>query len=87
MVGTLMRVLREQKAAATVIIPGWEGRHWWPIVCPDGYNWASFVVDWKWLPPDSIEGASLFKPGAGRANEVSVGPPKFDVYALRVDFR
>ena len=56
-------------------------------MCPDGEHFAPFVVDHVDLPTDAIEGVDLFSPGAGRANEVHVGPPSFEVVALRIDFR
>jgi hypothetical protein len=87
LIGRLIRVLRTQRGVATVIVPEWTGRHWWPLLCPDGTHWASFVVDSLELPTDAIEGVDLFMPRAGRANEVHVGPPDFKVWALRLDFR
>ncbi|KAK3246724.1 hypothetical protein CYMTET_43751 [Cymbomonas tetramitiformis] len=83
LVGQLLRCLIRHGARATVICPVWKGRHWWPLLCPDGHRFASFVVDWVELPRDSVE--PLFRPGAGRANEVAVGPPSFRVLALRID--
>ncbi|KAK3262990.1 hypothetical protein CYMTET_28181 [Cymbomonas tetramitiformis] len=59
-------------------------RHWWPLLlCPDGVHFASFVVDWKELPTDSVE--PLFRPVAGRTNEVAAGPPSFRVPTLNID--
>ncbi|KAK3282144.1 hypothetical protein CYMTET_10105 [Cymbomonas tetramitiformis] len=83
LVGQLLRCLIRHGARATVICPRWTGRHWWPLLCPDGVHFAPFVVDWRELPTDSIE--PLFRPGAGRANEAAVGPPSFRVLALRID--
>eukprot|EP00854_Cymbomonas_tetramitiformis_P012319 gene12319-biopygen12671 len=84
LVGRLLEVLRRFSAVATIIIPYWTSRHWWPILCPDGQHFAPFVRDWRELPRDTAE--ALFLPGAGRANERAVGPPNFRVMALRVDF-
>ena len=86
LIGRLIRLLRRLRAKATIIIPVWTGRHWWPLLCPDGVNWASFVVDWFVIPREAIEGVHVFSPGAGMANEGFVGPPSFEVRALRVDF-
>ncbi|KAK3263187.1 hypothetical protein CYMTET_27991 [Cymbomonas tetramitiformis] len=84
MVGRLLEVLRRFSAVATIIVPYWTGRHWWPLICPDGQNFAPFIRDWRELPRDTAE--ALFLPGAGRANERAVGPPNFRVLALRVDY-
>ena len=85
LIGRLLHTLREHRAKATIIVPRWTGRHWWPLICPDGVHFASFIVDWVELPRNSW-GRPLFLPGAGRANQFAVGPPNFRVYALRVDF-
>ena len=66
-----------------MIVPWWTQRHWWPLLCPDGFHFADFVVDYVRLPRE----ADLFVPGAGRGNEAHVGPPDFDAFAIRVDFR
>jgi hypothetical protein len=87
LIGRLLRVLWEQWAVATIIVPMWTGRYWWPLLCPDGVNFAGFVVDWVELPRGDPVGGDLFLPGAGRANEAHVGPPAFRVFAVRVDFR
>jgi hypothetical protein len=86
LIGRLLYVLRAQRARTTIILPEWTGRHWWPVLCPDGEHFAPFVVDSVELPTTSIEGVELFLPGAGRANQVGVGPPAFKVWACRVDF-
>jgi len=92
LIGRLLRLLREQRARATIILPQWEGRHWWPLICPSGVDqhgsprWASFVIDSLELPSTSVEGAQLFSPGAGRGNDGTIGPPKFRVWAVRVTF-
>mmetsp|Transcript_27203 Transcript_27203/g.33009 ORF Transcript_27203/g.33009 Transcript_27203/m.33009 type:complete len:630 (+) Transcript_27203:1385-3274(+) len=86
LIGELVRVLRAQRARATVIVPYWTRQHWWPLLSPDGQHFSTFVVDVVELPAVSIQGVSLFLPGAGRANEAYVGPPSFRVLALRVDF-
>jgi len=86
MVGQLIRVLRAQLASATVVAPYWIRRHWWPLLSPDGIHYDTFVVDVVELPSTSVEGATLFSPGAGRANSGFVGPPSFRVLALRLDF-
>ena len=84
-IGKLLNVLRETRSTATIIVPVWKGRHWWPLLCPDGFNFASFVVSSVELPRNSW-GRPLFLPGAGRANEFAVGAPNFRVLAIRVSF-
>ncbi|KAK3244028.1 hypothetical protein CYMTET_46348 [Cymbomonas tetramitiformis] len=61
LVGRLLEVLRRFSAVATIIVPYWTGRHWWPILCPDGQHFAPFVRDWRELPRDTAE--ALFLPG------------------------
>ena len=53
---------------------------------PDGVHYDTGVVDAIELPSTSVEGAQLFSPGAGKANDGFVGPPSFRVLALRFDF-
>ncbi|KAK3269709.1 hypothetical protein CYMTET_21853 [Cymbomonas tetramitiformis] len=60
LVGRLLEVLRRFSAVATIIVPYWTGRHWWPILCPDGQHFAPFVRDWRELPRDTAE--ALFLP-------------------------
>lgn len=72
--------LRLCQAAATVICPFWPKRPWWHMVCPDGKNFASFVVDFIEL--DQSRRDLFSRPGS----EGGVGSPHWRVFALRVDF-
>jgi hypothetical protein len=82
-IGRLVRLLQEEAAVATVIVPIWRKQSWWPVICPDGKHLASFVVDWAELPRES----DLFLPGRFNANTAGVGAPTFRVLALRIDCR
>ena len=86
LMGQLFRVMKEHKAKGAIVVPVWTKRHWWPMLCPDGEHFAGWVLDFIELPTDAVDGFTLFAPGAGRSNEAHVGPPKFRVIAVRVDF-
>ncbi len=68
-------------ASGTLIIPLWPSAFYWPIICPDGLHFASFVHDWCELPLES-----LFIPGR-RGSCLFKGLPNTRVLALRLDFR
>ena len=38
------------KAQGTLVVPWWESAPFWPLLCPKGGKWASFVVDCGTLP-------------------------------------
>ena len=47
------RVIRHAeccKAQGTLVVPWWESAPFWPLLCPKGGKWASFVVDCGTLP-------------------------------------
>ena len=49
----ILRVLhhmRNCKASGSLIVPLWQSATFWPMICPDGDRFASFIVDWMELP-------------------------------------
>ena len=84
-VALIPRVLRHAqhcKAEGTLVVPGWESAPFWPLVCPDGKNFASFVVAWCELP--CIE--RLFIPGRRGTALFDGQRPNTLVLALRLCF-
>ena len=83
LIGKVLSHMRHCQAVGTLICPEWQKRPWWPMLCPDGHHFASFVVDWRWLPLSH----DLFRPGPLQGNRHGVGTPRWRVCALRLDFR
>jgi hypothetical protein len=79
----LLDLLQLQNAEATIIIPFWWSRPWWPKLCPGGALFAAFVTSVVELPQVD----DLFAPGYLAANESSMGKPHWRVLALRVSFK
>jgi len=42
--------MRNCKDSGSLIVPLWHSAHFWPMICPDGRRFASFIVDWMELP-------------------------------------
>lgn len=83
LIGRVISKLRADRAVATLVVPYWTGRHWWPLLAPQPGTFADFVTGWTWLPRRS----GLFCSGEGSGNAVDAPPPAWAVLALRVDFR
>lgn len=83
LIGRLLRLLQQQKAQATLIVPVWVSAAWWPLLCPQGAEFAPWVVGVVRLP----RSANLFLPGLASGNAFGVGVPRWDVLAVRVDCR
>ena len=84
-IGLIPRVLRHAqrcKAEGTMIVPYWESAPFWPILCPWGSTFESFVVAWCDLP--SVE--NLFIPGHSGAVLFGGDAPNTRVLALRLCF-
>lgn len=79
----LIALLKEFKAEATVVVPFWPARPWWPLISPTHGVFAPFVVDAYALPG----GRDLFRPGPATGNSVGMGRPRWRVFLLRVSFR
>ena len=41
--------MRTCKASGSLIVPLWHSAPFWPMVCPDGECFTSFIVDWMEL--------------------------------------
>lgn len=83
LIGRVISKLRADRAVATLIVPQWTGRYWWPLIAPQSGVLADFVTDWEWLPRRT----GLFCSGELSGNAVDSPPPAWGVLALRVDFR
>jgi hypothetical protein len=84
LIAPLITILREQNAAATVIVPLWRAQPWWAaLLAPAGQHFATFVHGCWELPraPD------LFVPGLSIPSTVRVSRPNWRVLALRISFK
>lgn len=82
-IGRVLRLMREQRCAGTLIAPLWCKQFWWHMLCPDGVHLAPFVVDWVEFGRGQRQ--DLFLPGFAGGNQMAVGPPAYRVLAIRVD--
>ena len=82
LVGRVIRKLQRERAVATVIVPVWRGRAWWPLIAPDGTHLDSHVVDWTWLPRQT----DTFLPGVSSGNQSARDAPRWRILAIRFDF-
>jgi len=73
-------IIAQQHAQATMIIPVWTARPWWPIVSPRPGLFSPLVHSYIELP----HLANLFLPGKHNGNTAGVGNPKWTVLALRL---
>ena len=64
------------------MVPCWESAPYWPLLCPRGEGFATFVVDYLPLPTE-IE---TFCPGRSGAVLFNGKAPNSAVFALRLDF-
>ena len=82
------RVLRHAqhfKEEGTLVVPQWESAPFWPLICPDREDFASFVVAWCELHvPPCIE--MLFIPGRQGTALFGGHRPNTPVLALRLSF-
>ena len=73
--------MRNCKASGSLIVPLWHSALFWPMICPDGEHFASFIVDWMELP--TFKEAYI----SGSCNSVFGNENlNFSVIALRVHF-
>ena len=83
-IGAVVAILRDQLAAATVIVPFWRSAPWWPaLVQQGGQHFYRFVHGCTELRASP----NLFRPGPSRGNQAGVGRPSWRVLALRIDMR
>ena len=76
------RVLQHAKncnSVGTLVVPSWRSAPFWPIICPDGQHFASFILDVVNLPNTG----NLIVPGKQGA---SLPVDHCQVLALRVNF-
>ena len=79
----VLGIVTQQQARATLIIPVWPSRPWWPIVSPRAGCFSPLVHSYFELP----HLPNLFLPGKQNGNTRGVGNPKWTVLALRIDGR
>jgi hypothetical protein len=82
MIGRLIAFLKEACASATVIVPHWEGSPWWPVLCPDGWHWADFVIEWLELQASSM----LFSSRHHSGNTTGCTMHGYRFFAIRISF-
>ena len=79
------RVLRHAegcRALGTLVAPCWESAPYWPLLCPGGEGFATFVVDYLPLPME----IKTFCPGRSGAVLFNGKAPNSAVLALRLNF-
>lgn len=69
------------RASSTLIIPQWKSAPFWPLLFPDGFNAAYFIVDCK-----KLDEAKLIVKGRGNNGVFSQKPLKFIMLALKIRF-
>ena len=82
-IGLIPRVLRHMqccKAEGTLVVPLWKSSPFWPILCPDGANFAWFVVGCVELPQMEM----LFIPGQSSVALFDGKVPNTPVLAVRL---
>jgi hypothetical protein len=75
--------LRAHGASATVVVPHWPGKQWWPMLCPDGVHFDSLVIDWREL----VASPGLFASGWHSGNTAGCKMPGYRFFALRMSFK
>jgi hypothetical protein len=83
MIPELLKILELHKAAATVVVPFWTSRPWWPMLIVSKDTFQPFVLGCKELD----RSVDLFRPGPSQGNAAGVGAPKWRVLILRISFR
>lgn len=58
LVARVVRHAQTCKANGTLVVPHWESAPYWPLLCPDGMMFASFVVASEVLPGEILPGRS-----------------------------
>lgn len=78
----LLGVLRKFKAAASIVVPFWPSRPWWPCLLAGPKVFADFVVGCVTVPCSR----DTFRPGPSMGNAQGVGNPNWKIMVLRVCF-
>jgi hypothetical protein len=84
-VSLIPRVLRHAQnciCEGTLIVPLWRSAVYWPMICPNGTDFAQFVKGSVVLPP--MPGLTL--PGVGGSQLFRNGVPNTEVMALRLSW-
>jgi hypothetical protein len=82
LIPTLVAVLRKFKASATVVVPYWPSRPWWPLLLSSPGVFAPFVIGCIQLPRSS----SLFTSGPGESSPEGSGAPNWRTMLVRMSF-
>ena len=83
-IGSVLALLTDQRAVATLIAPLWRSALWWPaLVARGGQTFKPFVHDCTEMRTSN----SLFRPGPSTGNMAGVGRPNWRVLALRINMR
>ena len=69
-------------AVATLVVPVWKIRPWWPLLQPTPGRWAPFVAGVRDLPTNH----DTFKPGQSQGNHKGTDPAHWSCVAIRIDF-
>jgi hypothetical protein len=83
-IGAVLAILRDQLAAATVIVPFWRSAPWWPTLVERG---GQYVYRFVHGSTELRSSPGLFRPGPSLGNQAGVGRPNWRVLALRIDMR
>ena len=84
-IALIPRVIRHAQACSaqgTLVVPCWPSAPFWPILCPSGSQFASFIVEYQDLPLES----GLFLPGPSGSVLFNHRDPNTRVFALRCEF-
>ena len=79
------RVLRHMqvgKEKGTLILPFWPSAPWWPLLVDKSGIWKDFVSGSRKILPYS----GIFIPGSLSSSQFADGIPKYQIWALRLDF-
>ena len=77
LIGATIRHLKLCKGVGTLLVPLWESSYFWPIICPNGVQFADFV-----------KGVLIVNPNykSYSDNEIFNGYASFRTLALKLQF-
>ena len=82
-VSLITRVIRHAESChsqGTLIVPFWKSAVFWPMICPEGEQFAQFIIDSMVIAP--VPGMIL--PGIAGAQLFKGGVPNTEILALRL---
>jgi hypothetical protein len=82
LIPNVLGVLKHYQAEATLVVPVWPSRPWWPMLARSANEFHDYVIGCVQLDPS----AALFMPGPSAANNQGVGKPRWKVFLLRISF-